>query len=501
MLRGRFPSRGMMRGPVVEVEDEAPPRPVRAVTPIYPRDPSVNHALKPQGPKLARDRLSDMFRDQRFHAAVEMEELLPHGVWVAGLRELLALSYAFDRVDNHLRMRFRAPGEPRQVLVELLAGLDATVTTGEAPAEEALDGTMEGDFDPTGDQGQPSEGLRSEGLRTKGDLLGDQGSASQGGMVISDPPEALTLSPANSVSMTAAILAKKNSGKTYLAMVLAEEFMASNSIATPVVVLDPTGVWFGLRSMADGQPSPYNILGLGGRYGDIPVTSKDGAKAALVVNAIRPHPIVIDLSLLAPVEQHEFVADFVEKLFTTAERSPIHIIIDEVDEFAPQTLNSASRHQKRSLDAIDRLVRRGRSKGIGVTMITQRSAVIAKNVLSQIDSLWLLNMVEPRDLLAVEGWLRHGVSDRQKTECLNQIPKLQPGMAYFLQTGVSPKFRRFKVRRKKTFDSSKTPGARGYAEPIFSKPLGPALAAAKELFRVEVVGDDKEQDAEASIDD
>jgi hypothetical protein len=469
----------------MEEREEAPPRPVRTVTPIYPSDPAVTHAPRPQGPKLARDRLLDLFRDRRFHAATEMEALLPHGGWVAGLRELLALNYAFDRVDNHFRIRFRRDIEVRQALVELIAGLDATVMEA-APDEQQsdLDVDAEGDdFDPTVDEGV-APGV--EAVR----------SVSKEGMVLSDPPEALTLSPANSATMTAAILAKKNSGKTYLGMVIAEEFMLSDSISIPVVVLDPTGVWFGLRSMADGQPSPFNILALGGRHGDLPIAAKDGAKAAMVVNSIRPYPMVIDLSSLAPAEQHEFVADFVEKLFTTAERSPIHIIIDEADEFAPQMLNSSSRHQKRCLDAIDRLVRRGRSKGIGVTMITQRSAVIAKNVLSQIDSLWLLNMVEPRDLLAVESWLRH-VPDAQRTECLNQIPRLQPGMAYFLQTGPSPKFRRFKVRRKKTFDSSKTPGTTGHVNPIFSKPSSAVMSAAKEILREVLMSDAKENSDES----
>jgi hypothetical protein len=486
MIRGRFPSRDMMRSSQISVEDEeAPSRPTRTITPIYPRDPAINHAPRPQGPKLVKDRLLELFLDQRFHAAVEMEAVLPHGAWVAGLRELLALNYAFDRVDNHLRIRFRRGTEPRQVLVELIAGLDATVS-GREPEEQVVadESALDDDFDPTVDEGATP---REPGARP----------SSPGGMIISDPPEALTLSPANSVSMTAAVLAKKNSGKTYLAMVLAEEFMSSDSISIPVVVLDPTGVWFGLRAMADGQPSPFNILALGGRHGDIPITAKDGAKAAMVVNSIRPYPMVIDLSSLAPAEQHEFVADFVERLFTTAERSPIHIIIDEADEFAPQTLNSSSRHQKRSLDAIDRLVRRGRSKGIGVTMITQRSAVIAKNVLSQIDSLWLLNMVEPRDLLAVENWLKHGVSDQQRTECLNQIPLLQPGSAYFLQTGATPKFRRFKVRRKKTFDSSRTPGERGFVEPILSKPSSTVMAVAREIFK-EVVGSSDSADRQHS---
>lgn len=474
MLRSRFPSRGIMRGSVEEPEEEVRSRPTRTTSPIYSVNPAINQDvfLKPQGPKLARDRLLDLLRDSKFHSAFELEEKIPHGGWVEGLRGLLALNYAFDTVENHVRIRHREGAEPRQVLVELLAKLDATVSKpdeGDEPVFENGEDDGVG-FNPGSDE------VPGGDVVVKGESKG-------GGMVLSDPPEALTLSAANSASMTAAILAKKNSGKTYLAMVLTEEFMSSDSIPVPIVVLDPTGVWFGLRSMADGLPSSFNILTLGGDYGDLPITAKDGVKVAMLINSIRPNPTVIDLSSLAPVEQHEFVADFVEKLFTIAERSPIHVIIDEADEFAPQTLNSASRHQKRSLDAIDRLVRRGRSKGIGVTMITQRSAVIAKNVLSQVDSLWLLNMVEPRDLLAVEGWLKHGVSDQQRVECLNQIPKLLPGTAYFLQTGVNPKFRRFKVRRKRTFDSSKTPGMSGYVAPMLSKAPPAVLALAKEMLK------------------
>jgi len=82
---------------------------------------------------------------------------------------------------------------------------------------------------------------------------------------------------------------------------------------------------------------------------------------ALLVQEIRPHSVILDLSLMFPAEQHEFVADFVLKLFMLSVRSPLHLIIDEVDEFAPQSLQG-SRHQKRSLEVIDRFVRRGGRK-------------------------------------------------------------------------------------------------------------------------------------------
>jgi hypothetical protein len=481
MLRSRVPFRGLGMSRGMETEDEGEvvreEKARRIVTPIYPHDPAFNHAVRPQTAKLARDRLLDLLRDQRYHQACELEELLPEGAWVGAMKDLLALRYAFDRVDNHIRIRFREDREHRQVLVELLSGLDATkpkaTETPEATSQDERVGGVE----------EPEFNLGDE-LPTE-----TEGRSNSEVMVISEPADALTLSVDESVTMTAAILAKKQSGKTYLGMVIAEEFLLAKDYQIPVVVIDPTGVWPGLRAFADGQPSPFQILVLGGRHGDLPITAKDGAKVAQIVNAVRPHPVIIDVSSLAPVEQHEFVGPFIDGLYSSELRSPLHLIIDEADEFAPQVLSKSSKHQKRCLDAIDRLVRRGRTKGIGTTMITQRCAVIAKNVLSQTGSLWFLNMDEPRDLIAVESRLNHGVTEQQKRECINQIPRLQPGFAYYIQTGVSPKFRRFKVRRKKTFDSSKTPSLRGFTAPVFAKPPADALNIAADILKTVLKGE------------
>ena len=137
-------------------------------------------------------------------------------------------------------------------------------------------------------------------------------------------------------------------------------------------------------------------------------------------------------------------------------RSPLHLIIDEADEFAPQTLQT-SKHQRRSLEVIDRIVRRGRTKGLGVTLISQRPAVVNKNVLSQIDSLFLLNMVAPGDLNAVDDWLKLRVKAEQRIECLSQLANLSPGIAFCTQSGARSIFRKFTVRKRETFDSGRTP--------------------------------------------
>jgi hypothetical protein len=396
--------------------------------------------------------------DHTHHSVSEMEAILPGGEWARAMRDLLSIGFAFDRLADGFRIRRKLAVEKKQVLVELLEGIDVDaveapvavpVEEDEVPVVPFKPKSETEAFDPTMDGGEPEE--QEEQL------------------YLSLDKDELTLSASDSTTMTAAILAKKGSGKTYLGMVLAEEFLTSPGLKVPVVIVDPTGVWYGLRSMADGSPSSFPVLTLGGEYGDLPLVHTQGGQAALLVQDIRPQSVILDLSLMVPVEQHEFVADFVLKLFMFNGRSPLHMIIDEADEFAPQSLQG-TRHQRRSLEEIDRFVRRGRKKGLGTTLISQRPAVVNKNVLSQIDSLFLLNMVSPGDLAAVDDWLKLRVRAEQRIECLGQLANLSPGVAFFTQSGANPKFRKFTVRKRDTFDSGRTPKPNEYiAAPTLAK--------------------------------
>lgn len=56
--------------------------------------------------------------------------------------------------------------------------------------------------------------------------------------------------PADAVTETFAILAKRGAGKTYTTLVMAEEMVRAG---LPVCIVDPVGVAWGLRSSADGQ--------------------------------------------------------------------------------------------------------------------------------------------------------------------------------------------------------------------------------------------------------
>lgn len=98
--------------------------------------------------------------------------------------------------------------------------------------------------------------------------------------------------PLETATQTIAIVARKRVGKTYLASVLAEEFI-KNGI--PIVVLDPTGAWWGLRSSADGKREGFPVIIIGGAHADVPLEEHSGKVIAdLVVD--NPGFYIIDFS-------------------------------------------------------------------------------------------------------------------------------------------------------------------------------------------------------------
>jgi len=445
-------------------EEPQAPQAVRSAARIYSGGTA---GVYPRGGSARKSRLLEVLGDGEFHHASELRRKVDSPVeLVSELGELLDSGYVVVRSLSHLKLRRRGDLEARQDLATLIDGLDLdeSVESRALPAVATRDDEIsedELDFNVGDDAGEVSAG---------------------GGLVLSDPPEVLMLPSDGSASMTGAILARKGSGKSYLGMVLVEELLGLDGVT--VVVFDPTGVWWGLLSTAGGEPSAYGAILLGGPRGHEKIASGSGAGIAEVVNAVRPRPVVVDLSELAPSEQHEVVASFCERLVGLP-HFPIHVVIDEADEFAPQRLGAISKHQKRALGHVERMVMRGRSRGIGVTLISLRPAVISKNVLSQVDALWLLQMAAPQDLRAVEDWLTHfdhKVSESQRVSCLSQLPMLPVGTAYFLRGGERAAFRRFKVRHKSTYDSSKTLVVGASDNPILSEIPAPVRDIVRELL-------------------
>lgn len=263
--------------------------------------------------------------------------------------------------------------------------------------------------------------------------------------------------PTDVVTQTIAILAKRRAGKSYTMRKLVEELLENEQ---QVVLVDPKGDQWGIRSSADGKAPGYPIVILGGEHGDAPLEASAGEVVAKLVVEERVS-ILLDLSTFRKHEIATFMAIFLETLYRLKAReeyrTPVMLVIDEADAIAPQ---KPQKGEERMLGAADDIVRRGGQRGIGCALITQRSAVLNKNVLTQAQMLIVLRTIAPQDLAAMRAWIEvHGTVEEGK-EMMESLPSLPVGDAWFWSPGwptTEGIFKRSHVLPITTFDSGATP--------------------------------------------
>lgn len=259
--------------------------------------------------------------------------------------------------------------------------------------------------------------------------------------------------PDELLTHTVAILAKKGAGKTYAAGVIEEEFAEKR---LPFVVLDPVGVHYGIRSTADGTKRAYPVVVFGGEHGDIPI-ERDMGQAVAEAVVDENISCIIDLSELSKGAWRQFVTDFCRELYQrNRNTNPRHVFIEEATEFVPQTRRP---EMQVAYEAVERLVRMGRNRGLGVTLISQRSAQVAKDVLSQLDILIALRTVGAHDRKAMldmfEGVLEH--DDLPKLEEFKRvIPRLEDGVAWVWSPEFLKCFEQIHIRERRTFHGGAT---------------------------------------------
>lgn len=247
---------------------------------------------------------------------------------------------------------------------------------------------------------------------------------------------------------TFAWLAKKGAGKTYGGRVLAEELWKAK---VPFVFLDPMGAAWGLRSSADGERQGIPVAIFGGAHGDAPLERGGGALMAdLVVD--EGLSMVLDLSALGTrAAERQFCHDFLERLYRR-NKDLVHLLIDEADLFAPQQPQAGDRPL---LGITENIVRRGRNKGIGITLMTQRPAVLNKDVLTQVDGLIAMRIIGLTDREAIDAWVKgHGDVEAAR-EVKGTLSGLETGECWWWVPELDI-LTRTRIREARTFDSSPT---------------------------------------------
>ena len=255
--------------------------------------------------------------------------------------------------------------------------------------------------------------------------------------------------PAECVTWVIALLAKRGAGKTYDAGVLAEEMLTAG---VPIVVLDGMGTWYGLRVGKEGKGPGLPIVVFGGDHADLPLLPE---KAKQIANAIVQANIsaVIDISVFSRNVSRRIVTDFLNELYQI-NRARRCVFIEETDLWAPQ---KPLGDEAVCLGAVDNFVRRGGNRNLGCVMITQRSAVLNKNILTQSDCLIVLRTLAPQDKKAIQAWVEEATDKDKKElkEWYDSLKELKNGEAWVWHPEKPAIYKRVMFRKRETFHATR----------------------------------------------
>jgi len=249
---------------------------------------------------------------------------------------------------------------------------------------------------------------------------------------------------------TLGVLARKGRGKTFLATKIVEGLC---DLHCPTTIIDPAGNWWGLTLAANGKDPGLPFIVLGGQRGELPLSAEAGHRLAEVVVQLRLN-VVLDVSEFDDKELSRFVGDFLEtfRVASQRQRQARMVVFEEAQLLAPQQLAGDT---QRMLKGVERIVRLGRNYGIGSMLISQRPQSVNKEVLSQVECLFVGQINEAHARKAIRDWIAE--KDAEAMSQLDALSKLERGEFFCWSPSWLQVFKKIRVLPKRTFDASRTP--------------------------------------------
>lgn len=225
-----------------------------------------------------------------------------------------------------------------------------------------------------------------------------------------------------------AFLGKTGSGKTSTAKLAVEQIVRDNPAAR-VCVLDPIkSDWWGLTSSADGKRPglPFHILG--GPRGHVPLHDSAGkAIGELVATGALPLSI-IDMADFNAGGLQKFFNDFAPALMKKM-RGVVYLVIEEAHEFAPKE-RSGIGAESMAIHFAKKLATAGRSKGIRLMVLTQRTQALHNALLGSCDTMIAHRLTAPADQEPVKKWLKANVDKEIFEKVSASLSSLKTGSGW-----------------------------------------------------------------------
>jgi hypothetical protein len=240
------------------------------------------------------------------------------------------------------------------------------------------------------------------------------------------------------------MLATTGSGKSYGAGDFLEEYHKENF---PYVMLDVAGAHWGVAEK-------YRVFLLGGTKGQ-DIEPDEGMELAVKIVKESLNQVIIDMSLWNDDEIQTFTAQFLKELRAQhkVHRMPRHVFIEEAEVVCPQVNFDKS---KDSLKECNAIMKRGRSVGLGVTLISQRPQDVNKRALSQCLASFILHLELAKDLDVIREMLKNE-SKEKRQDLIKYVEKAQKGDCLLYSPQWLGEPQKFRFRLKETFHAGYTP--------------------------------------------
>jgi uncharacterized protein len=208
-----------------------------------------------------------------------------------------------------------------------------------------------------------------------------------------------------------ALLGITGSGKTNTAFVILDELLASK---TAMTIVDIEGEYW---QLAKQHPDLLIV----GRSEHCSKEITRGNAVELAKSSLEQGiPTLLDLSDYSALESHTILIKYFGTLWTYSAKvnRSYRIVLEEAHEWLPESGTTDLK------DILSRIALRGRKRGLDMMIVSQRSAKVAKDVLTQTSLLFLHKVVHPIDLAVYKLLI-----PLPGTKVLQMVGDLQTGQA------------------------------------------------------------------------
>lgn len=240
------------------------------------------------------------------------------------------------------------------------------------------------------------------------------------------------------------ITGKSGSGKSNTTGIILEQLLEQNF---PFLIVDTEGEYYGLKE-------EYEILHVGADDScDVRIGEEHTGK---IVNlALEQNlPIVLDVSgYLSDEDAKDIVGDVVKRLFDKEKKlkKPFLLVIEECHEYIPEQMKLDDCGQ-----AIIKVAKRGRKRGLGVLGISQRPADVKKDFITQANYKIWHNLDWDTDLNVVRRVIGK--------DSVETVKELETGEA-LIDADFLDGLKKAKFKERETFHAGQTPDLSDFETP------------------------------------